>query len=127
MDHGANINQIDNYGFFALKHELFQNNAEMMKRLLKKGANPDQTDEFGRTCLHLACNHSTRRDMKEIIKVLMESGANIQVEDMKKRTPLHYMFVRKNRRGDTDDLEPLNNGLGLLVNEDTKNMIDINH
>ena len=41
VDKGANINHIDNYGFFALKSELYKNNFEMMKRLLDKGADPN--------------------------------------------------------------------------------------
>ena len=49
VDRGANINHIDNYGTFALKRELFAYNVVMLKRLLEKGADPNQTDEFGRT------------------------------------------------------------------------------
>lgn len=46
VDKGANINHMDNYGFFALKRELFQSNYQMIQRLLDKKANPDITDEF---------------------------------------------------------------------------------
>lgn len=46
VDKGANINHIDNYGYFALKRELFASNYAMIKRLLEKGALPDTTDEF---------------------------------------------------------------------------------
>ena len=56
VDQGANINHIDNYGLFALKRELFRGDVVLMKKLLEKGANPDQRDEFERTCLHMAAN-----------------------------------------------------------------------
>jgi hypothetical protein len=34
---GANINHIDNYGVFALKRELFNNNFPLFQKLLEKG------------------------------------------------------------------------------------------
>ena len=34
---GANINHIDNYGYFALKRELFDNNLQGFTRLLDQG------------------------------------------------------------------------------------------
>ena len=44
---GANINHIDNYGEFALKKELFDNNLQGFTRLLDQGkANPDMRNEF---------------------------------------------------------------------------------
>lgn len=54
--HGANMNHIDNYGFFPLKKELYANNLPLFKQLLEKGANPNMIDEFQRTVMHLACD-----------------------------------------------------------------------
>ena len=68
----------------------------MINRLLEKGANPDTTDEFQRTILHLACDYSHRRGYKEIFKLLVKHNANLNALDFKARTPLHYMFVKRN-------------------------------
>ncbi len=126
VDKGANINHIDNYGFFALKRELFNNNVAMIKRLLEKGANPDTTDEFKRTILHLACDFAHRKDYTEVFKLLIKHKANLAALDFKGRMPLHYLFVKKNQRSVIDVFNPLKD-LEILVNEGTKELIDINH
>jgi len=46
VNHGANINHIDNYGVFALKKETIGLNLQMVKRLLQAGADPNFKDEF---------------------------------------------------------------------------------
>jgi ankyrin repeat protein len=97
-----------------------------MKRLLEKGADANQTDEFGRTCLHLACNMIHRRDMKGVIKLLMKHDADSMAIDMKKRTPMHYMFIQKNRRNEMTQFEPMDHGLELLMKEKTQGRININ-
>ncbi|CDW79015.1 nad(+) adp-ribosyltransferase-3 [Stylonychia lemnae] len=129
VSQGANINHIDNYGFFALKKELFNSNINMIQKLLEKKANPDTTDEFQRTILHLSCDFSHRKDYKEIFKLLIKHNANIQALDFKARTPIHYMFVKKNRRDAVDQFDPLNLNIGLdiLINKDTIKDIDFNH
>ena len=56
VDQGGNINHMDNYGEFALKREMYAGDIALLTKLLEKGADPNQKDEFGRTVLHLACN-----------------------------------------------------------------------
>lgn len=56
-----------------------------MRRLLKKGVNPDSTNEDGLTALHQCCID----DNEEMMKILVEFGANVNAEDSEKWTPLH--------------------------------------
>jgi protein phosphatase 1 regulatory subunit 16A len=56
-----------------------------VKRLLKKGVNPDSTNEDGLTALHQCCID----DNEEMMKLLIEFGANVNAEDSEKWTPLH--------------------------------------
>lgn len=75
--------------------------------MLDKKANPDITDEFQRTILHLACDFAHRRDYKDLFKILIKHNANIKALDFKGRTPLHYLFVKKNKRYLADKFDPL--------------------
>lgn len=56
-----------------------------MRRLLKKGVNPDSTNEDGLTALHQCCID----DNEEMMKLLVEFGADVNAEDSEKWTPLH--------------------------------------
>lgn len=56
-----------------------------VRRLLKKGVNPDSTNEDGLTALHQCCID----DNEEMMKLLIEFGANVNAEDSEKWTPLH--------------------------------------
>lgn len=119
--HHANINHIDNYGIFALKRELYNNNLPLMTRLLDKGkANANMIDEFERTVLHLSCDYSNRRDYSDVFRLLTKHSANLSQLDFKQRTPLHYMFVKRNKRHEIDHFDPLRNNiskLDILLNE----------
>ncbi|XP_060822503.1 protein phosphatase 1 regulatory subunit 16A isoform X1 [Bombus pascuorum] len=57
----------------------------LVRRLLKKGVNPDSTNEDGLTALHQCCID----DNEEMMKLLIEFGANVNAEDSEKWTPLH--------------------------------------
>lgn len=109
-----------------MKREMYANDQVLIKKLLEKGADPNQKDEFGRTCLHLACNMAHRRDMKEVINMLVKYQADVAALDFKQRTPMHYLFVRKNRRFEQDKFDPIQTGLQLIVNEETRQAIDVN-
>ncbi|KAH0953815.1 hypothetical protein HN011_011422 [Eciton burchellii] len=62
-----------------------RNDIDEVKRLLKKGVNPDSTNEDGLTALHQCCID----DNEEMMKLLIEFGANVNAEDSEKWTPLH--------------------------------------
>ncbi|XP_014234017.1 protein phosphatase 1 regulatory subunit 16A isoform X2 [Trichogramma pretiosum] len=62
-----------------------RNDLEEVRRLLRKGVNPDSTNEDGLTALHQCCID----DNDEMMKILVEFGANVNAEDSEKWTPLH--------------------------------------
>ncbi|XP_051169443.1 protein phosphatase 1 regulatory subunit 16A isoform X2 [Leptopilina boulardi] len=62
-----------------------RNDIDEVRRLLKKGVNPDSTNEDGLTALHQCCID----DNEEMLKLLVEFGANVNAEDSEKWTPLH--------------------------------------
>ena len=103
---GADVNNLDNYGFFALKKEIFENNLERIKKLLSVGADINKPDEFKRTVLHHAFNRYHIGNDVCIIRYLMANGADINARDFKNRSPLHYLFVKSNRRFKVDMIDP---------------------
>ncbi|XP_024940893.1 protein phosphatase 1 regulatory subunit 16A isoform X2 [Cephus cinctus] len=62
-----------------------RNDIDEVRRLLKKGVNPDSTNEDGLTALHQCCIDNN----EEMMKLLVEFGANVNAEDSEKWTPLH--------------------------------------
>ena len=131
---GADINRLDNYGFFALKSEVFNNNLDRIKRLLDVGANINQKDEFQRTILHHAYNRYRVGNDLGIIKYLINKGSDVNAKDFKNRTPLHYLFVKSNRRFNFDLNDPadalveiINLGKEIVMNEGDKNGNTILH
>lgn len=62
-----------------------RNDIDEVRRLLKKGVNPDSTNEDGLTALHQCCID----DNEEMMKLLVEFRANVNAEDSEKWTPLH--------------------------------------
>jgi ankyrin repeat protein len=63
---------------------------EIAALLIEQGADPNETDHFGNTALHLALNYP------EMISLLLESGANVDAENAMGNTPLHLAV--KDRR-----------------------------
>jgi ankyrin repeat protein len=51
--------------------------------LIEQGADPDETDHFGNTALHLALAYPA------MITLLLESGANVNAKNALGNTPLH--------------------------------------
>jgi ankyrin repeat protein len=103
---GADINRLDNYGFFALKKEVFENNLDRIKRLIDSGADINMKDEFQRTVLHHSFNRYKVGNDLSIIRYLIGKGADINAKDFKNRTPLHYLFVKSNRRFRNEQNDP---------------------
>jgi len=54
---GANVNLRDNYGWFVMKHEVMKGNADLMLKLIQRGADVETRDELERSSLHLAFNN----------------------------------------------------------------------
>jgi ankyrin repeat protein len=64
----------------------FDGNAERVKELLKKGADPNTKDKKGRTPLHWAAPY---KGHVEVVKLLLEHGADPNIKNKYGRTPLH--------------------------------------
>lgn len=94
---GANVNQMDSYGLYALKYAMIRRNSdEIQKLVMTFRANINQIDGKGRNLLHHAINmsSSTADATFDIEQVLIDLGININLRDHRKRTPLHYAFVK---------------------------------
>lgn len=96
IDLGANVNQMDTSGLFALKYALIRRQNNSIQKLLDLGANINQVDNKGRNLLHHAINMSsaTADATFETEQFLIDRGVNINLKDNKDRVPLHYAFVK---------------------------------
>lgn len=103
---GANVNLRDNYGWFVLKHEVMKGNAELILKLIQRGADVETRDELEWSSLHLAMNNFKEGSHIRVIKVLLDNNASLNALDMKMRTPLHYLFVKANKRDRCDLFDP---------------------
>ncbi len=83
---GAKIDEIDKYGYTPLMNICyFHDNLEMIKLLIKNGANPEKVDKQNKRAINLACaNNQTK-----IVKYLMRYEKDINRQDIKGNTLLH--------------------------------------
>ncbi|XP_036606604.1 ankyrin repeat and SOCS box protein 3 isoform X5 [Trichosurus vulpecula] len=85
LRHGADVNGSHSMcGWNALHQAAFQEYTELIKLLLKKGANKECQDDFGITPLFVAAQYGKL----ESLNVLVSSGANVNCQAMDKATPL---------------------------------------
>ncbi|XP_007528009.2 ankyrin repeat and SOCS box protein 3 isoform X1 [Erinaceus europaeus] len=85
LRHGANVNGSHSMcGWNSLHQATFQENAEIIRLLLKKGANKECQDDFGITPLFVAAQYGNL----ESLRVLISSGANVNCQALDKATPL---------------------------------------
>nr|KAF6428939.1 ankyrin repeat and SOCS box containing 3 [Molossus molossus] len=85
LRHGANVNGSHSMcGWNALHQATFQENAEIIKLLLKRGANKECQDDFGITPLFVAAQYGKL----ESLSILISSGANVNCQALDKATPL---------------------------------------
>ncbi|XP_033031608.1 ankyrin repeat and SOCS box protein 3 isoform X2 [Trachypithecus francoisi] len=85
LQHGANVNGSHSMcGWNSLHQASFQENAEIIKLLLKKGANKECQDDFGITPLFVAAQYGKL----ESLRILISSGANVNCQALDKATPL---------------------------------------
>ncbi|XP_077885306.1 ankyrin repeat and SOCS box protein 3 isoform X3 [Ictidomys tridecemlineatus] len=85
LRHGANVNGSHSMcGWNSLHQASFQENAEIIKLLLKKGANKECQDDFGITPLFVAAQYGKL----ESLNILISSGANVNCQALDKANPL---------------------------------------
>ena len=83
---GAKIDERDKYGYTPLMNICyFHDNLEMIKLLIKNGANPEKVDKQNKKAINLACaNNQTK-----IVNYLMRYEKDINRQDIKGNTLLH--------------------------------------
>lgn len=72
LQHGVDINGIDEYGFTPLIESAIADHFEIAKLLVYQGANPNQVDTLGGTALHWA----TENNNLNIAQLLLENRAD---------------------------------------------------
>lgn len=94
---GARVNKRDESDGSTVLHQAAEAGSRVFVwLLLKKGADVNARDGFGRTALHLACesHHSTSQGVMEL---LMENGAEINSQTNSGETALHLACWAKDR------------------------------
>ncbi|CAK6435081.1 unnamed protein product [Pipistrellus nathusii] len=85
LRYGANVNGSHSMcGWNALHQASFQENTEIIKLLLKRGASKECQDDFGITPLFVAAQYGKL----ESLSILISSGANVNCQALDKATPL---------------------------------------
>lgn len=88
LEKGADINgAVTDSGMNALMLSVFKRHNELMRYLVVKGANVNQTDLDGRTALHIAAQNIDVRNMD----FLMTYGADSTVRDKSGKTAIDYL------------------------------------
>jgi len=107
---GANVNQMDASGLYALKYALIRRSGPAIDKLVNEyGADINQVDHKGRNLLHHAVNMSsaTADATFETEQQLIDLGININVRDQRHRTPLHYAFVKIKGWKNSEQIDPI--------------------
>jgi hypothetical protein len=91
IDAGADVNEVDEYGFRPLIEAAIMDNTDIAALLLANGADVDHPDVTGRTALHWASdNHNV-----PLCKLLLEHKANPNAYTESAQAILVYPLLRK--------------------------------
>jgi len=117
IQHGANVNVKDKWGFTPLSYAIFRDDyLYFMNIMIANGADVNTKDLEGETYLHSAATAGRT----EAVKLLLEAGANINTKSDRGQTALHAMLDIRNSdynkyRLSKDTVELLlANGAGML-------------
>lgn len=91
LRYGANVNDIDKYGFTPLIEAAIVDNIEICRLLLQKHANPNQRDVMGGTALHWAAENANI----ELCKLLLEHGADPNAYNLSGQSVLVMPILRE--------------------------------
>jgi len=81
---GTNLNQLDNYGYSALKCAMESSRPDVVKLLLDGGADANVKDGRGEPALTTAA----RRGQLEVVQMLLAKGADVNARDKRDATAL---------------------------------------
>ncbi|TMW55094.1 hypothetical protein Poli38472_013856 [Pythium oligandrum] len=93
-----NINQEDMKGNTALHHAAMSPSErcqKMLQLLLENGADPNRSNWFGYTPLHLFCSH--QNGPASVVDVFIEHNVNIRLQSLDGSTPLHLAVGRASK------------------------------
>ena len=102
IDHGANVEAMNNKGKTPLLLASTQGKVNYMTVLLNANANPNVTDEKGYTVLHHAIH---KRCAVQTLQAIIDCGAHVNVPNYKSVTPLNLAC----RKGNIDAMKVLLN------------------
>eukprot|EP00794_Sanderia_malayensis_P000302 gene302-929_t len=96
------LGNTDAYRLTALHYAVKYQNTDILRFLLKNGADVNKRGDNGTTCLHFAARYFEQEDTKtgeEIIDLLLTaSNVNINCADDDGATPLHYACLKNNHK-----------------------------
>ncbi len=87
LDAGADVDQGD-FDLTPLLRACLRSQSELVALLLRRGANVHAVDEYGLSCLHLACLNGAFG--KDIIPLLVQAGADVGAETLNGVDALSY-------------------------------------
>ena len=86
MDNGADINSHDESGFTPLQKAVGENNPELVRYLLKRGADIDDDCKGQGTALHTSCAYG----LIECTNILLNAGADTTIKADDGKLPIDY-------------------------------------
>ena len=93
---GADVNREDDAGWLPLVIAVSKGNLEILKLLLRNGANPNMINMKPCTPVEYPLAKAIEINDVEAVEILIEHGANVNFLDLLGRTPITYTFLKEN-------------------------------